>query len=223
MSSRVINRNPLNGSSLPPFDPAEIRPEFRSPVFWERETPRFKAFAQYLLLKYRFRGRRGLPPGGDEAGDYVVRAVILIFDGVRHCSGEVSSVSFVFGVIASLILNDSRRLEARTPHSFITTSASDEGEIGEDAVAVSSSEEEIIARDLTVEFIRRLPEALQRYVRLLAGGGPQSSQDCATALGVSIDEIRNMNKRLRRLRPLWKGTPAAIEQDRQKHDEPPRI
>lgn len=212
MSSRVSTTNPPNGPTLPPFHPAQLRPEFRSFSFWRNHTPRFKAFAAHLLSKYTFRGMRGLPPGADEADDYVSRATLLILEGKRRCPEHVSSVSFVLGVISSLVSHDSETPEARAPHLFIGTIDDDDeggsrGVVGD--VKVASGEEEIIARDLAGDFISHLPESLRRYVQLLVSGGPRTAEDCANALGVSVAEIRNLNRRLRRLRAIWKGAPLA--------------
>jgi DNA-directed RNA polymerase specialized sigma24 family protein len=212
MSSRVSTTNPPNGPSLPPFHPSQLRPEFRSQPFWLNHTPRFKAFAAHLLSKQVFRGVRGLPPGADEAHDYVNYAVLLILEGRRRCPEHVSSVSFVLGVISSLVSHDSETPEARAPHFFIGTIDDDDEGDGRNVVGdvrVASGEEEIIARDLAGNFMNHLPDLLRRYVQLLVSGGARTAEDRANELGVSVAEIRNLNRRLRRLRALWKGAPLA--------------
>jgi hypothetical protein len=210
MSPRVSTTTPPEGPSLPPFTPSVLRPEFRSEEFWESNTRRFKAFAAYCLSKHTSHHLPGLSPLADEANDVVVRATILILEGVRRCPEDVSPVSFVLGVIASITSHDFETAEARTMHLSIAAHEQDGDSVISD-LGVESSEADLIARNLAEDFIGKLPLSLRRYVRLRQSGMLQTAEDYAHEMGVSVADVRKIDRRLRRQRSLWTGTPPSVD------------
>lgn len=211
MSPRVsTTTTPSDGPSLPPFTPSALRPEFRSEEFWESNTRRFKAFAAYCLSKHTSHRLPGLSPLADEANDVVVRATILILEGVRRCPEDVSPVSFVLGVIASITSHDFETPEARAMH-FSIAAHEEDGDGVISGLRVESREADLIALDLAEDFIGKLPLSLRRYARLRQSGTLQTAEDYAYEMGLSVADVRNFDRRLRRLRPLWAGTPPSVD------------
>ena len=141
--------------------PSALDPEFRSEEFWGNNTRRFKAFAAYCLSKHATHRLPGLSPLADDANDIVIRATLLILDGVRRRPDHVPPVSFVLGVIASITSHDFETPEARTPHIPMAAHEEDGGGVISD-VKVESGEAELIARDLAEGFIAKLPLSLRR-------------------------------------------------------------
>lgn len=200
-------------SDTPPFDPSALRPEFRDERFWTRETARFLAFAESLISRRRWRGSYGAPPaGGQEPHDYVMRSVALILEGHRRCPPDVEPVPFVFGVIRSLVAHDADNLENRQQHSYLDMTADDAGHgtTAEREFADRSgpaAEELLTADDLARDFLSELPEDYRPYVELLISGVCSGAAECAEKLGMSVADIRLMDKAIRRRRRLWKGAP----------------
>ena len=188
------------------FDPFELRADFRDERFWVRETPRFLSYARALIVRHQWRGAYGdSPPGGEEPQDYVMRAVAAILDGQRRCPADVDSVKFVLGVIRSLVAHDAEKPENRRLHMFV----SDENEItGEGQLVDEKStafDELLTANDLAREFAGALPEEFRPYVELLISGRYSTAAEYANRLGVTVAEIRSMDKAIRRRRRAWKG------------------
>lgn len=190
------------------FDPNDLRADFRDGDFWSRETPRFLSYARALILRHRWRGAYGdIPPGGEEPQDYVMRAAALILEGQRRCPAEVGSVAFVMGVIRSLVAHDSEKPENRQMHASVS-----DGDSGEDRQIADRNaaefDELLTAGDLARDFVKALPEEYRPYVELLISGDCTGAAECAERLGVTVADIRSMDKAIRRRRRLWKGVPS---------------
>jgi hypothetical protein len=203
----------LNDTRIPArpvvFDSAGVRTEFRDEEFWKRHMRRFY-LAAVGFLKRRFRGR---PPASIDAWDVLSSAVSQILSGARHCPEDLDPVVFVLGVIKSVASHSGDPAEFRMAHHSISA-VPDEGgnlESAESQLAgrstVASLEEKIEARELVQDFLRIVPERYRGYVRLLVSRQYRTAADRAKAMGLSVAEVRNLDKAVRRLRPLWKGMP----------------
>jgi len=180
--------------------------DFPGDEFWEREIPRFVLFARHQMLRQQWRGA-----ASDDPLDYVARAVVLILDHTRNRPPDVDPVPFVLGVIRSLVTHDAEKTEHRQVHTSLTsTGADDVDEISEEQIADHSApaiDELLSAGELARDFVNSLPEEYRSYVELLISGVCATAAECAERLGVSVADIRLMDKAIRRRRRLWKGAP----------------
>jgi DNA-directed RNA polymerase specialized sigma24 family protein len=188
-------------------DPPDIRAELLDNAFYESNMRRFTA-AAYSFVRARFNGR---VPNAIDATDVLSAAILKILDGTRRCPDDVESIPFVIGVIRSEASHSGDPLEHRRLHHSISTVPDQDGNIGIDEAHIAdprktaSAEDASAARELALEFMGHLPERYRRYTRLLASETCRTAAERARALGVPINEVRNMDKLIRRMRPLWKG------------------
>jgi hypothetical protein len=181
----------------PPFapNPPLSSAAFLDQSFWSSENSRFLQFAE--------RQRRILWPSGTTSGEeYVQTAAHLLIEGVRHCPIHITRVNCVLKIICSLILNDRDRAGNRITQS-LTGVAEQEGE----SKLVDAGEEAIIALELVRVFQGDIPPQYRTYVYVLASGECVTAEDRARAMGVTVRKIRSLDKAVRRLRSLWKGSP----------------
>jgi hypothetical protein len=198
-------------SQAEPFDPLGLRAEFRDEKFWTQNTPRFLSYADNLISKRRWRGSFGASPaGGEEPHDYVLRTVELILEGRRRCPLDLEPVTFVFGVIRSLVAHDADNLENRQLHSQVGTDDSENSAVIDEGELVDrrspAADELLTAIDLARDFVNALPEQYRAYVELLISGAYSSAAEYAEQLAVTVADIRLMDKAIRRRRGLWKGS-----------------
>jgi len=204
-------------SSADRFEPSELRAEFRDERFWTKNTARFLSYANNLISRRRWRGSYGASPaGGEEPHDYIMRTVELIFEGRRRCPPDLDPVRFVFGVIRSLVAHDADNLENRQLHAQVAvddsenTAVIDESGLADDRSA--AADELLTASDLARDFVDALPEQYRAYVELLISGLYSSAAEYAEQLGITVADIRLMDKAIRRRRGLWKGSPAPTDE-----------
>ncbi|MEA2325933.1 MAG: hypothetical protein QOE68_892 [Thermoanaerobaculia bacterium] len=181
-------------------------------AFWDCNMPRLLAYANSAVRAAKWRGARGeLPAGANSPSDYVLEAATLVLRGDRQCPVDVSPVRFILVVIRTLIRRDRRERENRTSHEFITVLPKSDGSAGgwEKRMAckpfIASADEMLAARELVEDFKEMLPDEYRSYVDVLACDAYPTRHDRADALGLPENEIRSMDKNIRKLRSLWKG------------------
>lgn len=166
-------------------------------IDWAAMTARLLAFTAYRLARYgAFRARLGKTPA-----DYVQEAVKLLLTGQRHFprDANLSVFSFLCGIISSLASHDAERASrlSLTGLNF----AGDEDLLGEEEPLDDIDiEREVVARDESEHFILSLDADLQAYVRLRLSGDYRTAHEYARALNISVAELRNLDRRLRRRR-----------------------
>jgi hypothetical protein len=182
-------------------------------AFWDTNMPRLLAYARSAVQAAKWRGARGeLPAGACSPSDYVLEAVTLVLRGDRQCPANLSPVRFILVVIGTLIRRDHRDRENQTSHEFITVIPRSDGSAGswEKRMTckplVASADEMLAARELVQDFKEMLPDEYRDYVDVLAGDAYPTRRERADALDLSESEIRSRDKKIRKLRALWKGS-----------------
>jgi DNA-directed RNA polymerase specialized sigma24 family protein len=172
---------------------------------WVKTTKRLLAYSRFRLFRHGTLAGRYC----NKAEDYVQEAVMLFMDGTRRfpCGSGKTLFGFLCSVVDSLISHDGEKTLRRGREMFLG------GDQGEDAErdeyteehlsANDDFEERIIADDELERFLASLAPDLVQYVRLRASMQLMTAEECAEALGTTVSEIRNMDKRLRRRRSQW--------------------
>ena len=180
--ARPVGRFKPTQPETPEPDAYEVPAVFFDDEFWAREIPRLLAYARRRLSVMRNEEI--------DAEDCVQQAIILVLDRTRRCRG-VAPERFLLRVIDSVISHDR---EKRSRHAFVDVEVVDPS---------PPCEQRVIAEDLKRQLLMLLPPDLQTYVELRIMETCLRAEDYAYVLGVSVADIRNLDKKLQRRRKLW--------------------
>ncbi|HXH37359.1 MAG TPA: hypothetical protein VNN08_01905, partial [Thermoanaerobaculia bacterium] len=184
-------------------NPEAAFPRLIESVDWNVMVPRLLAYAHTRLARHG----RAAKSYGSLAADYVQEAVRRLLDGSRRfepaLSAKVTLFVFLCSVIDSLVSHDAERTWRRGPHLPIGDDQPDE--VSERLLPWDHDfTGEVFARDELEHFIAGLEPDLARYARLRAVREDATAEQLATELGISVSDIRNLDKRLRRRRSAWR-------------------
>lgn len=141
--------------------------------------------------------------------EYVQEAAKLILEGQRQFDPERQTLfQCLAGVIDSLISHDIEKVVRRGYHFSLVQGPDDDllpGEISEEQLAgLDDFENEVLLRDQRDKFIASIDdEELRRYAQMRADGAYDNAEEFAKALQTTVENIRNMDRRLRRRRAQW--------------------
>jgi hypothetical protein len=171
---------------------------------WDPFVRRWLGYARARLWRHgSAAGRYEL-----QAGDCVQEAIRLTIEGRRRFDSgtERAFFSFICDVIDSLISHDAEKTK-RHPTIRTVSSDSDEpqfGELNEGYLAApDDTEREFLFRDALDRFLASLESDLAAYARMRAEEVFSTAEEYAYALNTSVNEVRNMDRRLRRRREQW--------------------
>jgi hypothetical protein len=159
-------------------------------------------FAHYLLHRNNWRGTLAVPPGSPDAKALVVDAFSKCASGERPYRGKVSLYVHLKGIIRNEIGHLQRKLENKEPHLAITDIAA-RGAVRAATIANpawATKEDELVADD----WVTRLQAAfandgtMLRYIALRQTEMFDSGSEYAHELGVTEDDVFNLNRRLKR-------------------------
>jgi hypothetical protein len=167
-------------------------------IDWEDLTRRLVAYAHWRLVRYG-----GAARFYDEPGDYVQEAVRLFLSGRRQYDPKLSLFVFFCGVLNSLISHDSDRVRRERGAQYDGVAPTDEDDLDEQLPSGHDFEADFLSRDELQRFIATLETDLAAYANKRAEGTWSTAEEFAVALGTTIDQIRNMDRRLRRRRQEW--------------------
>lgn len=172
---------------------------------WDPFVRRWLAYSRHRLSRHRFAATRY----EHEAGDCVQDAIRLVLEGRRHFEYGTESEFFTYicDVIDSLINHDADKTRRRGAAVAITNEAFHEetgSQLNEARVASGEDlEHDFLFRDDLARFLASLESDLAAYARLRAENDDLQTADYASVLGTTVEEIRNMDRRLRRRRDQW--------------------
>lgn len=188
-----------------PHHPDSELAEILDQTNWDDLTRRLLLYANYRFSRHGAASGRYV----NKPDDYVQEAVTALLDGRRRYSPSPEKTLFAFlcGVVDSLLSHDAEKAERRGTHLFIGNDDVDDAppdEYSEDRLASNDNfEEDIIVKDELAHFMGFLEPDLQTYVRLRARDTQSSAEECAATLQISVSDVRNMDRRLRRRRERW--------------------
>jgi len=173
-------------------------------IDWDVMTPKLLAYASYRIA--RFGGGAAIR---QKISDYVQEAIKLLFEGTRRFEGDEEALfRFLCGVVDSLISHDMDKTRRRGKHLSLAHSRSDDAaqdEIYADLLtSPDDPEEDLVLRNRFGAFLSSLENrGLRRYALQRAADDGATSEELADALSTSVEDIRNMDRRLRRRRAQW--------------------
>lgn len=177
---------------------------------WDPFVRRWINFAQSRLSRHRSSAARY----EHDPGDCVQDAIRLVLEGRRHFESGTQSEFFhyICDVIKSLISHDGEKTKRHGIAVSIASDAPEEeptAQLNEARVASDQNVEyEVVFRDDLTRFLASLEPELARYAHLRAEHDDLQAIDFAAVLGTTVEEIRNMDRRLRRRREQWIRRPA---------------
>jgi DNA-directed RNA polymerase specialized sigma24 family protein len=194
--------------STPVFRPPEAElslAELMERLDWDAYIRRWLAFSRSRLMRYGAAASLlGLQPN-----DCVQEAIGLALEGRRRFERGTEDEFFVFicGVIRSVISHTAEKT-FRDGIVELAIAAGTDAPAGDaiDEGRISSREDierDFLFRDDLEKFLAWVDEDLASYARLRAEGACSSAEECAEALGISVPDVRNMDRRLRRRREQW--------------------
>ena len=141
-------------------------------------------------------------PQGHGAEDYVYDAVVQLFTRRRHfpIDREVPLFTFLCKTVRGMRTNEQASLAGRSLHM---SAEDDSGGRAVDHIVSDNDSSGVDASIALERFLDTLEPRLRRYARLRVSGKYATAKEYATALGVTVEVIRNYDRRLRRLRAKW--------------------
>jgi hypothetical protein len=173
-------------------------------IEWDPLVRKLLAYASFRIS--RFGGAAYLR---QKIEDYVQEAVKLMLDGTRHFEfNEQALFAFLCGVVDSLVSHDAEKARRRGTHlSIIAAPSNDDakGETYEDRIASAADiEGDVVLRDQLDTFVTSLPDGrIRTYTRMRASESCATAEEYASAMNTTVEEVRNMDRRLRRRRVRW--------------------
>jgi DNA-directed RNA polymerase specialized sigma24 family protein len=165
-------------------------------------TKRLLGFADALLRRQKWRGTLTVAPGSPDAEALVVDAFSKCASGERPYRGKVPLFIHLTGIIRSEISHLQRKRENKQPHLAITNSAARGAILGATIpdTDAATAEDILIAADwltlLRTAFAN--DSNMLRYIDLRQTEMFASASEYARELGLSVLEVFNMNRRLKR-------------------------
>lgn len=156
-----------------------------------------------LYARRRLAAMRG--PRLDQPEDYVARAVLETLEGRRRRPPEIGLFQHLAGVISSLVSHDAARLENRSVTPLPDPAEGDGADLASDeptpdAALIERQEQERQAR-LVVRVLQELasePDLRRAAIIVMQADQTPRPRDLAAALGIAVDDVYNMRKRLQR-------------------------
>jgi RNA polymerase sigma factor (sigma-70 family) len=173
-------------------------------IDWDLTTRKLLAYGSYRVTKFG-----GAPSLRQTIQDYVQEAIERLFDGTRQFQGDEEALfRFLCGVVDSLMSHDLEKARRRGKHLSLAYSRSEEetqGEIREDRLASSDDlEGDAVLRNRFDAFLSSLDDRrLKKYALMRAADDGATTEEHAEALCTSVEDVRNMDRRLRRRRAQW--------------------
>ena len=173
-------------------------------VNWSDLIPRLLLYAKGRADRCRWQGKlAGKLPGGRDLHDVVQTAIQKTLAGERNWNREKCTLFQHFrGVIDSEINHLAVGLENRTPHI-------PDDEIGNIASLKPSPEDETVwirEKNNLLEFLSRKNELCYEIASIMLKDDVSGSIEIAEILSISVEEINNAKKRLRRLISEYKNS-----------------
>jgi DNA-directed RNA polymerase specialized sigma24 family protein len=151
-----------------------------------------------LARKKMCRRWKGLPPSGETPEDVVQKAFHQALSGVRKFpEGNVDLNVFLVMVVRSLISHLAEKEENRCVHTPIEESANlltDWKYTPREAELAAAADVAGVLRDFAAD------KLMTEYIRLRIEEQCRNAAEYARAVGVTVDAIHNMNRRLARYR-----------------------
>lgn len=169
-------------------------------IDWELFTKKLLAYTRYSVMTY----------GGavflrERISDYVQESIRLVLDGTRRVEANDEKEFFIklCGVIDSLVSHDLEKAVRRGLHLQLVLDepADDARDVIYESSLPSPDDFEcdVILRNRVDRFIGKLEgHELQAYARMRANDLHGSAEEYAIALHTTVENVRNMDRRLRR-------------------------
>jgi len=169
---------------------------------WDDLVPRLLLFAVSRLYRMTWRGRRGeAPPGATEAEDYVNDAISKTISGVRVWNPDNCTLfQHLAGVIVSDVSHAATSVENRNTMAPPDKPGGDRWppDPVDDAPDPERAAEWISEQRRLLEHLERIDPELAVMAGLMLVHDLQESDALAKAMNVSIAEVANRRKRLKR-------------------------
>lgn len=194
---------------LPPLlqggvEPIHTRDELAVLIDWDDYIPRLVGYARVKVWRHGAAAARyALQPQ-----DLVHEAVELWFENRRIFEEGTERAFFAFlcGVVDSLLSHDKEKTVRHGRQISISREGGDEtsDEMNEGRIrAEGDFERDLLFRDNLEHFIESLENDLAAYARFLADTPDASAKERALALGVTVTDVRNLDRRLHRHGRQW--------------------
>jgi hypothetical protein len=207
-----ISQNYLPECFANSLAPEYTRAELAEQVDWDDWVPRLIGYARWRQSRHgALVARCALQPT-----DCAQEAVKLWLDGTRtfERGTERELFSFFCSVIDSLISHDLEKTFRRGSQVSIRKDGGDDagaGEIAEGRIRSKDDfEHKLVFREELKGFLRSLGPELARYARFRVNELDFSAEQRAMALGISVADIRNLDRRLKRWGTQWWSQDAAM-------------
>jgi hypothetical protein len=162
-------------------------------VDWTDLIKRLTLYTTHRLRGYSEPGRYGVMlSGGNTPEDFVLSAIESLYSGRRRFDATRTSLfTFLCGVISSEISHLAKR-EGSMEHELLA------GRLAQELAAPDETDARLVASDFADMLLRDLADdpAVQQYAQLSLR--LSANADIATALSLNMDEIRKLDRRLRR-------------------------
>lgn len=182
------------------------RSELAAWVDWADWVPRLIAYARWRQSRYSatLRARCELQPA-----DCAQEAVKLWLDGIRQFESgtEAAFFEFLCSVIDSLINHDVEKIFRRGTQVQIRQGRADDQAGGIDEAQLRSNddfERKFVFEQEAKRFFASLEPDLATYAIFRLDELDFSAEERAAALGVSVADVRNFDRRLKRWGMRWK-------------------
>jgi hypothetical protein len=173
-------------------------------VDWADLSKRLIAYARYPLARV-ISARKA----GNDPQDYAQRAIELLLEGTRRYRASESGSLFKFlcSVIDSLVSHDAEKVlrQVKNAGTEVSIGSSDNedastNQVSEEQLGEASFEPELVAFERFEKFAGDLKPRLAAYTRLRVKECHSTAEEYARALGLTVKDIRNMDRQLTRKR-----------------------
>jgi hypothetical protein len=197
--------SPTSSSPFAPLEPELPLLELLERIDWEEITVRLIGYARFRLSRHGSAAARyALQPE-----DCVQESIRRLLDETRNFDRGTESDLFrvISGIIDSLISHEGEKSRRRGRHFSIRSD-------GQESLAPDEIREGVLddPRDPVVElevrddlkrFVASLDSELAFYYQFRADAPDLSAEERAPALGTTVQDIRNKDRRLKRHRAHW--------------------
>lgn len=167
---------------------------------WNETPRRLIAYSGRSLSSF-YRFSLGRPE------DYAQEAIKLVLAETRHLPADKPVFHGLCGVVDSLIVHDFEKTQRRGPQIPIGTLPDDQESTGISEERLASGGDDGVATLELHEHLQHFLDLLEPELRVYAlariADEEKTAEEHARALGVSVPDIRNLQKRLVRRREQW--------------------
>lgn len=186
--------------------PEYSRPELAALVDWEDWVPRLIAYARWRQSRY---GAALIARCELQPADCAQEAVALWLDGTRKFDRGTQSALFEFlcSAIDSLISHDVEKIFRRGSQVSIHKGRADDETGGIDEGQIRSSddfEQKLVFEEEAKHFFASIEPDLATYAMFRLDELDFSAEQRAATLGISIPDVRNLDRRLKRWGMHWR-------------------